>query len=404
MLRARAFAESISWLMAAGVLACGVWRGARLAWAERLAARGAPAGLARASELAPGSAKYRARLDDWEGALARNRYDSAAWIRLALDAEARGETDRAERLLAEAFRVDRTFETRWALANHYFRRRNWAEFWKWTREAAVLSHGDAGGLLRLCWEAEPDALRIHDRLAGLRPELGAALVSYLGAAGKLDEAAPLAMRLAARGDAVNRDALLDYLGRSLSPARAGQAVELWNALAGSRLVDAEPLDPARGRAITNGDFRRAPLGRAFDWRTPPVPGVSARLLASPPGLRLDFSGRQPEWCPVLEQYVVLAPGRAYRLEFGCRTSGIAAGAGPHWRLLDPSGSADLAAPGAPLAPPDWAEREYRFTAPPSTPLARLTLVYQRVPGSTRIDGAVELRSVRLGFDEAGGRQ
>ena len=44
--------------------------------------------------------------------------------------------------LHEAARVDRTFDPRWTLANYYFRRQNWDEFWKWMRAAAEMSYGD----------------------------------------------------------------------------------------------------------------------------------------------------------------------------------------------------------------------------------------------------------------------
>ena len=77
---------------------------------------------------------------------------SAPRIRLGLAAELRGDAKQAERWLQEAFSVDRQFETRWTLANFYFRQGKPDEFWTWMRSALEMSYGDRVAAFDLCWQ------------------------------------------------------------------------------------------------------------------------------------------------------------------------------------------------------------------------------------------------------------
>ena len=128
-----------------------------------------PEGVARALEILPDRASYlllRALQLDYDGvdstallerAARVNPLSSAPRIRLGLAAETRGDFAKAETWLLDAARVDRQFEPRWTLANFYFRRERWDEFWKWMRAALEMSYGDRRLAFDLCWRVTQDA-------------------------------------------------------------------------------------------------------------------------------------------------------------------------------------------------------------------------------------------------------
>jgi hypothetical protein len=128
-----------------------------------------------------------------------------------------------------------------------------------------------------------------------------------------------------------------------------------------------------------------------------VDGVSISRVPADPSLRVSFSGRQPELCEVLWQYLPLVPSTRYRLEFECRTSGIQAGAGLRWRISSALRGDATWAESADLAGENWSLGAVSFQTPPQPALARLVLFYERRPGTTHIQGAVWLRRLKLGF-------
>src|SRR5439155_6082102 len=112
-----------------------------------------------------------------------------------------------------------------------------------------------------------------------------------------------------------------------------EALEIWNSLSRKRLLDYPPLVPEKGISITNGNFDKPFLSRAFDWRLSDVPGVSARRGGSPAVLRLSFTGKEPETCEILSELVPLAPRQKYRLRVRYVTSQLGQETGLSWRIL-----------------------------------------------------------------------
>ena len=72
--------------------------------------------------------------------------------------------------------------------------------------------------------------------------------------------------------------------------------------------------------ITNGDFATEPSGHGFDWRLAHPPGVTD--IALPGAHRIVFSGKQPESCELLRQFVVLEPGQEVFAALGSANAGI----------------------------------------------------------------------------------
>jgi hypothetical protein len=176
--------------------------------------------------------------------------------------------------------------------------------------------------------------------------------------------------------------LLACCDRLIAADRVAPALRIWNALVVRGSIRGQPLDPGRGFLLVNGDFRFAPLSRGFDWRVPEVTGVSVARL-EPSGLRISLSGRQPEHCEMLAQVLPLTAGR-YGLSFEYRAAGVVTGV--RWTI---SGAAS-----PPLADGDWTAADLEFTVPAPGP-ARLSLVYQRLPGTTRAEGSIWLRRVMV---------
>jgi hypothetical protein len=172
--------------------------------------------------------------------------------------------------------------------------------------------------------------------------------------------------------------LLAYCEARLSRGDAREAAEIWNALCRRRLLALEALDPAGGRLVTNGDFLHAPSGRGFDWRLVEQTGMTAAAVRGE--LRVSFTGSQPERCPIAWQYVPTAPGTRYRLRWEARAGRDALAPGITWEVLDAGLQAESA-------------RCLGFVA--AKELTRIMLVYQRPPGSARLEDTVEITHVRL---------
>ncbi len=328
----------------------------------------------------------RAELSDWSGAVARNRYDSASWIRLGLDAEAGGDQISAERYLLRAAEFDRLFDPRWTLANYYFRRQAWPPFWIWARAAAEVSPQTPVALYQLCQEATPDLERIFERVISDRRGLLEGFLNWAQAQDDLEGIRAVTARAIGLAGPGQRDALAACTSRILQLGAPADALRLWNRILAARLFPFARLEPESGLSLTNGDFRQPLRGETFNWMLHGVEGVTSRHVEG--GVRFEFSGSQAEHCNLLTQNLPILGGRRYRLRCRYRTSGIERGAGPVWSV------ADLAM-GEPLAAEPWTDTSMEFVAPPRTEVVRLLLLYRRIPGTTRINGLLWLENVRL---------
>ena len=111
------------------------------------------------------------------------------------------------------------------------------------------------------------------------------------------------------------------------------------------------------------------------------PGVSG--IRTGGGLRIEFSGRQPENFELASQYLPVTSG-SYVLSFEYRTTSATA-TNLRWSLGEACSN--------PLPPAeDWKRLDWTFT---TGPVNRLVLLERRDPGSTRLEGVVYLRDLRL---------
>ena len=376
----------------------------RLAYADRLFHTGASAAVVRARELAPSNALYLTAAADYserpvlEAAVALDPFYAHGWIELGLGAELAGDTSRAERLLLEAARVDKTYEPRWTLANFYFRRGDRQGLWRWAKKALEIAYQDQSPLFQLCWQMSSAPAEILSGAIPAQPRILAQYLSFLIRREDLDAAEAVGELLAPQAGEAETPLLLYYCDRLLRKGRDRAALRLWNGLCLRHRIDRQPLQPGSGVSLTNGDFSAVPLGTAFDWRLSHAEGIALVAPAGPEGgLRASFAGRQPEAARVLEQVLPLLPSRRYRLRFSYRTEGIAPGSGLRWEVARLTGSGDWSAGSADLYGENWKWEEFDFTTPPDMSAGRLALSYRRALGTTRIEGSVWLRQVSLGL-------
>jgi len=306
--------------------------------------------------------------------------ENAAWrIRLGSRAELAGEYTLAEFHLRKAAELSRLYQPRYLLAEYYFRRQNADQFHEWARAAFTTAYGDIGPLLDLCWRMRPDAESLVRQAPAGRPEVGAQFLLFLQRHHQADALRALARTVAEQPRREDLPALLQYCNQCLNGSDTAAAMEMWNALCARRLLPDERLDPPRGMSLTNARFGHAPAGTAFDWRLEQAPWV--RFAQVKGGMRVTFSGNQPERCRVASQFVPLLPGTRYRLRLQPEEAAQAL----EWAVFDAAGKV--------LASERAADGSYTFAAP--VDLVRFDLTYQRRKGSTRLDGTLAIEEVVL---------
>ncbi len=295
---------------------------------------------------------------------------SAELIATGLEAERDGNMVLAERCLLEAEKLDRQFLPAWTSANFFFRRGNDLQFWRAAVQAAAMSYDDPAPLIELADHQERNAIVALERLGGTaRLERG--YLHFLIGAGRWEDAQAVAARLASRGHSQDRELLLALVDRLIAANQGDKALAAWNR-----------LEPKGRDGLVNGNFQRQPSGQGFDWRIAAPPGVWTHW--EPARLQFALTLSTPEACRLLEQWVMLTPGR-YKLRFGYRSEGLAEETGLHWTLLSATSPA--------LVLGDRTA-EWNFGVAKAG-LHQLQLIYARVPGTTHKEGQVELTSVGL---------
>jgi tetratricopeptide (TPR) repeat protein len=379
------------------ILVAGIAWNVRYAIADLAARRSQPGSTRLAMRLVPENPAYAAQLAEeiyatdpaeaeqlLQRAVRQNRYDAPHWIELALLLEEANQLPQAETALLEAAKVDATYLPNWSLANFYFRHGQPDRFWVWARNAARLAPGDPAPLFRLAWYINPDAAQVEQRLALSRGLRGQQFVNFLMGQGDAPAVAQASGRLLMDTSPL-MSGVCDWL---IAQRRADLAFPLWNTLAAGGQAP-----PAQAGKVTNGNFARAPLSLGFDWRLPPVEGVTSFLNSNPNALGFEFSGNEPDNFVLMSQTVPVEPANSYILAVPYRTQGIIAGSGITWRVEAQSGTV-LAQSGS-LAAEQGGQAAACFSAPRDGSFVNLVLAYQRQPGTVRVEGKLSLDAVRL---------
>ncbi len=367
------------------ILAAASWWSVTLARADAAFRKRTPEDVVRAVQLAPRNTEYlttEALQTEYAGGDSERLLERAAQlnprlsvprIRLGLAAEISGDPVTAERWLLEAASVDRQFETRWTLANFYFRQGRADDFWKWVRSALEISYGDRRLAFDLCQRMSTGPQDILERAIPERREVVAAYLSYL--IDKREEVAlvPVAMRLAANHTHEDFPLLYAATDALIYGGDFQEAADLW-----------QQLGYPQPAGVSNPDFATQPVGHGFGWRIVDQPGVTQTALDSPAGHRIRLNGRQPESAELLRQVVGgLKAGALYTLHWEARTDGLPSRTGLEWRIAGVSAAV--------ASSETWSGGEVAFAA--ETDHAVLVLAYRRPEGETRAEGTLDLRRV-----------
>ena len=389
-----------------------VWNGL-FAVADLSARRNQTESTRLAMRLMPANAAYPAQLaqelfaSDPPGAklllqkaVKLNRYDAASWIQLGLLSEAGNDLPQAEESLLQAASADSTFLPSWSLANFYFRQQNAARFWYWAQRAAQMVPDDATPLFRLAWYVNPKAQEIEDQLQVKRPAVEGQFVNFLLTQGDPEAVTEAASHLLRASNKESTETLLGACDWLLEHKRPDLALGLWNGLATRTSYPSVGADSP----VTNGDFGRSPLSHGFDWHLPTVEGVSSFLNANPNTLGFEFSGEEPDSFLLLSQTAPVHAQKNYVLTVDYGTSGIPPGSGIEWQVTDAQTGALLARTTS-LSSEHGGEQggiaTTCFSAPANAAFVNLSLLYQRQPGTVRVDGKLALKGVRLSGATAG---
>ncbi len=333
-----------------------------------------------------------------------NRYDAPSWVQLGLLSEAGNDLPQAENALLQAAGVDSTFLPSWSLANFYFRQQNAASFWYWARKAAQMVPDDATPLFRLAWYVNPNAQDIENRLQMKRPAIEGQFVNFLLTQGDPEAVTEAASHLLRTNNKESAETLLGACDWLLERKRPDLALGLWNGLA--KRTASPPL--GADSPVTNGDFGKSPLSHGFDWHLLSVEGASSFLNANPNALGFEFSGEEPDSFLLLNQTAPVHGKTNYALTVDYGTSGIPHGSGIVWQVTDAQTGAVLARTtslSSEQGGEDGAEQGGKatacFTTPKETGFVNLSLLYQRQPGTVRVEGKLALKGVRLAAATAG---
>jgi tetratricopeptide (TPR) repeat protein len=396
----------------AALVAGMVWNGL-LAVADLSARRNQTEATRLAMRLMPANAAYPTQLAEelyasdppgakslLQKAVKLNRYDAASWIQLGLLSEAGNDPPQAENALLQAASVDSTFLPSWSLANFYFRQQNAARFWYWAQRAAQMVPDDATPLFRLAWYVNPNAQEIENRLQMKRPAVEGQFVNFLLIQGDPEAVSEAASHLLQITNKESTETLLGACDWLLERKRPDLALALWNGLATRISYPSLGADSP----VTNSDFGKSPLSRGFDWHLRTVEGVSSFLNANPNALGFEFSGEEPDSFLLLNQTAPIQGKKNYALRVDYGTSGIPADSGIEWQVTDARTGALLARTTS-LSSEKGGEQGGTvttcFSTPEETGFVNLSLLYQRQPGTVRVEGKLALKRVKLSGATAG---
>ncbi|MGI9073659.1 MAG: tetratricopeptide repeat protein [Bryobacteraceae bacterium] len=393
-----------------GVAGLGIYWSLRFAIADGFEARSNLSASAHAIALVSGDEEYLRRAGElteeaggdgtayYRRAAAVDPFAANDWMQLGFHAERSGRYQEAERDLLKAASVDQSFEPRWTLANFYFRRDDSSNTLRWIRKSLSIAEGDFTAVFRLCWQATGDPGQILREAMPNRPGVLGQYLNFLFSTNRFEESTAIAMRLVGIASPDQTGALLDYCDRALTAAHPDQAATVWNALSRRGLIPQSGIGGNLAHTIRNRDFHAALTGRGFDWKSSAPEGVLIDSAGSE-GLRIEFSGKQGDESVILSQYVHLTPETRYVFNTRYQSEGIAPGAGLRWRLLNPFTGREVENAAVELPSANSEQAQAKFIVPPYLRWGLLRLLYNRRPGTNRIEGSLRLIFVDIAAEK-----
>jgi tetratricopeptide (TPR) repeat protein len=394
------------------VCACACVFSLTLAAGNYLARQQTVASITRASRLLPFDADYLISLAELKpqesGALLRqaaerNPYIADVWIRLGLQAEMQShDIAGAEREYRKASQYDHTYMPLWTLASFYLRQHDRNKFLPVARSALEITPYESAPVF-----SEEYALGLDNdeimRLIPQRPEIAFGYLQFVLASNRSDALEPAVLRAASFRAPIGRDesgqranwtSLLGVAGdRLIALNHLDPAVRVWKRMHDAGWVSLPA--PSVATPLTNASFRVPISGHGFDWLLYPVPGVTADQMPESQKLRFSLSGAQPEQCRLMQQVLVLRPGREYRFKWQAESSDFQGTVGLTWKLLPLFGGSEQDILTSPDLFSAGGRGEWAFTSPSRTDSFLLTLELKRPLGQVRAEGAFAVSDLSL---------
>jgi tetratricopeptide (TPR) repeat protein len=387
----------------------------RTAQADWLSRDRTPQSINRAIHLLPDNSLYyrlKAEIQPPEAVTALrqavnlNPQNPGIHVELGNALEQKGHLKEAEAQFQQAVQLDHGFPSHWMLSDFYFRHHDTNKFWPAVHNALEHQNNEQTTLFENCWALSTDANLILEKAIPDKPDVLRGYLDFLLSHNHPDGAPAVANRIMQFNEGPEAtNPLLNYTDQLIFANNPSPAIEVWNWLATRKFISYSPLDPTKAQSLTNGDFKIPPISRGFDWRLTPPDGIYLEYNEKQGAINLTFTGKQPEKCEILSEYLPLQPNQTYNLRVHYQTSDIAKESGLSWHLLTSNNTTDLLnstaqMPGAPSSTSEEQQTNATFSTPPQSDstapqLARLVLNYERQKGTVRIEGTVEIRKVEL---------
>ena len=189
-----------------------------------------------------------------------------------------------------------------------------------------------------------------------------------------------------------------YLERLIQDRRSGEARERWIELANSNGLSDAHFELGNN-LIWNGEFETPLAQTGLGWRTRDAEGDSVTLAGGEGfdgsgSLRIDFDGGVNLDFLGLQQRVIVAPGRSYRLVFRARARDLSTDQGIFFQVLDGPSHRLLVATEQLLGSTPWTRYASTFVA--ESPWVYVSL--RRIPSlrfDSRLSGVLWIDSVAL---------
>jgi hypothetical protein len=313
---------------------------------------------------------------EYERATALRPQDYVLWLMFARGCELNGERGKAIAAARMAVPLAPFYaQPHWQLGNLLVRDGQTAEGFKELRLASSINQEFLSPVIDLAWQlSQGDVQFVKDTIRPERPVDFAALAEYFKRRGRIDEA--VEMFAAAGNDPQFAQRRQQVVGELISAKKFKEAYRLWNnGKASSQPSDAGVLidggfEQGNNLLLEPGfgwraDNRAASITRAFD---------STSVKAGRSSLRIEFIGDSDQNVPVISQFVLVEPGKRYRVQFAARAENIVSGGLPTLRVIDATNGAVLGEDSTLSQSRDWRDYSIQFSTGESTSAIQIVLL------------------------------
>ena len=389
-----------------------------VAWADLEFRSGQPGGIEKAERLIPSNELYpytRALMleqsdptspeidREFAKAVAINPRFSDALMAWSVEKEMHGDTTASEQLLLQAQERDRLVRPAWALANFYFRQGDTNRFLAQARESlriigiSKVSEGRyaISPIYDLCWRSGANAETILAKGIPDVPVILGGYLSFVLNTGRADAAPAIVARMMPNAEPGEMFFFRPYLEDLLLHNHIALAAQTWQRLYERHVVTLAGPNVAKRVLLTNGSFNTAPSDYGFDWRRMFPDSVQFSHSRLEHAYWFNFDGSEPEQFKLLVQIVPVEPAQSYVFQASFTSDVNPEPNGLRWMVNDHKTGQPLKTTDTVTSDVGTSKLVMTFTAPQVTDSVDLTLGYQRVSGTPRINGYYQVSNVTL---------